>query len=356
MGTRARGGGAARGAATIDDVARAAGVSRSSVSKAFGSKGFASLETRDKVLRAAARLNYRPSYFARSLSLGTTGLIGVVTTPSLLTVFNDFVQPIARAIRASGYSLLLYTSSGDPDSERLCLEDLVQKRVEGVIVIPSSNPAAMRTYRDVAAHGIKLVVVDRCMEGLKVPQVGGDDYEAGRLATEHLVSLGHRRIVHLAIPSTSSSGRRRVQGFRDAMARAGIPVEDSSIVETGFGEEAGARAMEQLMRRAALPTGVIARHDLNAIGAMRAALAAGLSVPWDVSIVGNADISLADMVRVPLTTVRHPNWRMAELGVTWLLDLLAGKRVAPEITRLPVELVVRSSSAPPRAHPARRAR
>jgi LacI family transcriptional regulator len=333
---------------TIADVARAAGVSRSTVSKAFGSKGFVSPATRARVIRVAAELSYRPSYIARSLSLGTSRLIGVVVTPSILTVFANFVQPIERAIREAGYSLLLYTTSGDPESERLCLEDLIQKRVEGVISIPSSNPADVACYREVLASGIKLVVVDRCMDGLGAPQVGGDDYEAGRLATEHLLSLGHRRIVYLAIPRTSSTGRRRAQGFADAMSRAGIPVDESSIVESGFGEESGEKAMEALLRRQVPPTGVIARHDLNAIGAMRVALASGLSVPGDISIVGNADISLADMVRVPLTTVRHPSRQMAVTGVGWLLDMLGGKPVAPEITRLPVELVARSSTARPR--------
>lgn len=334
---------------TIDDVARVAGVSRSSVSKAFGSKGFAGPETRRKVLAAARRLGYRPSHVARSLSLGATGLVGVMTTPGLFTVFNDFVQPIEAAIRAAGYSLLLNTSSGDPDSERRCLEDLIQKRVEGVIVIPGSNPASLRAYRDVVRNGIRMVVVDRCMDGLRVPQVGGDDYEAGRLAAEHLLCLGHRCIVYLAIPRTSSPGRRRAQGFLDAMSRAGAPVDDATIVDTAFGEEAGERATEELLRRPRRPTAVIARHDLNAIGVMRAALAAGLSIPGDLSIVGNAGISFTDMTRVPLTTVLHPSRHMAEAGARMLLDMLGGRRVRPEITRMPVELVVRASTGPPRA-------
>ncbi len=333
---------------TIGDVARAAGVSRSTVSKAFGSKGFVSPETKARVIRVATELNYHPSHIARSLSLGTSGLIGVVATPSILTVFENFVEPIERAIRDAGYSLLLYTSSGDPESERLCLVDLIQKRVDGVIAIPSSNPADVKAYQDVVDSGIKLVVLDRCVEGLMVPQVGGDDYEAGRLATEYLLELGHRRIVYLAIPRTSSSGHQRAQGFIDAMARAGVPMDESSIIDTGFGEEFGEKAMESLRTRKALPTGIIARHDLNAIGVMRVALASGLSVPGDISIVGNADISLADMVKVPLTTVRHPSRQMAVMGATRLLELLAGQHVHPEITRLPVQLVIRSSCAAPR--------
>ncbi len=333
---------------TIGDVARAAGVSRSTVSKAFGSKGFVSPATKARVVRVAAELNYRPSHIARSLSLGTSRLIGVVATPSILTVFENFVQPIEQAIRDAGYSLLLYTSSGDPESERLCLVDLIQKRVDGVIAIPSSNPADIEAYRDVVDSGIKLVVLDRCVEGLMVPQVGGDDYEAGRLATGYLIGLGHRRIVYLAIPRTSSSGHNRARGFFDAMAAAGIPVSGSSVVETGFGERYGEEAMESLRARGVLPTGIIARHDLNAIGVMRAALAAGLSVPGDISIVGNADISLADMIRVPLTTVRHPSRQMAVTGVARLLEMLAGNVVEPVITRLPVQLVVRSSCGAPR--------
>lgn len=332
---------------TIADVARAAGVSRSTVSKAFGSKGFVSPQTKERVIRVAAELNYRPSYVARSLSLGKSGFIGVVVTPSILSVFETIVTPIDRAIRAAGYSLLLYTTSGDPESERLCLEDLIQKRVAGVIAVPSSHPADKKCYQVVVDNGIKLVMLDRCVKGLKVPQVGGDDYEAGRLATDYLISLGHRRIAYMAIPRTSYAGRERERGFRDAMACAGIGVDNSMVVVAGLGEEHGERAMEYLLRLGDPPTAVVARHDLTAIGAMRQALAHGLRVPEDISIVGNADISLADMVRVPLTTVRHPTADMAAIGVQKLLEMLDGGEVVPKITRLPVHLVLRSSCAAP---------
>ncbi|MHB1459609.1 MAG: LacI family DNA-binding transcriptional regulator [Armatimonadota bacterium] len=334
-------------AITIADVAKAAGVSRSTVSKALGSIGYVSPETKAKVIEIAAALDYRPSYFARSLSKGTSSMIGVVTTPSILSVFGSAVHPIENAIRDAGYSLLLYITSGDPESERLCLEETIDKNVAGVIAIPSAHPADIKYYRDLVDRGIKLVVIDRCVEGLETPQVGGDDYQSARIAAEYLISLGHRKIVYLAIPRVSYAGREREQGFRDAMSDAGIALTGSSIIDTDFGEEYGEAAINQLLKSGDMPTAVIARHDLVAIGAMRAVFAAGLSVPGDVSIIGNADISLNDMIKVPLTTVRHPVKEMSAIGVAKLLDMLAGKHVDPVITKLPVELIVRSSCAPP---------
>jgi LacI family transcriptional regulator len=243
-------------AVTIGDVAKAAGVSRSTVSKALGSIGHVSPGTKARVLKVAAALDYRPSHLARSLSKGTSGMIGVVTTPSILPMFATFIHPIENAIRDAGYSLLLYITSGDPDSEQLCLEETINKRVAGVIAIPSSHPADIEYYQDLVDRGIKLVVIDRCVEGLESPQVGGDDYQSARIATEYLISLGHRHIVYLAIPRSSYAGRQREQGFLEAMSHAGIAVAESSLIETDFGEEYGEAAMNQLLKSGDVPTAI----------------------------------------------------------------------------------------------------
>jgi len=194
------------------------------------------------------------------------------------------------------------------------------------------------------------VVADRRIDGLQVPQTVGDDYACARIATEHLLSLGHTRITHLAIPLSCSAGRDRAKGFEDAMREAGVSFDASSIIPTEFGEHYGMKAMQLLLESDAPPTAIIARHDVVAIGAMRAVFAAGLSVPEDVSIIGAGGLWFNDIVRIPLTTVEHPMQKIAAKASEKLLALLAGEAVPSETEILEVELVIRCSTAPPKSH------
>jgi DNA-binding LacI/PurR family transcriptional regulator len=194
--------------------------------------------------------------------------------------------------------------------------------------------------------GVKVVVIDRYLENVKAPQVICDDYTATRLATEHLISLGHRRIVHMAIPQTSYVGRQRSKGFHDAMSEAGIPVTSASTVDTPMGAQFGYQIMSRLLKRKNRPTAVVVRQDVIAIGAMRAILANGLSIPKDISIIGNGDFWCDDMLGVPLTTVHFPIEEVARIGVKRLLQMLAGEHVEAKTEVLDVKLIIRSSCAP----------
>ncbi|MBI2843706.1 MAG: LacI family DNA-binding transcriptional regulator [Armatimonadetes bacterium] len=332
---------------TAKDIARAAGVGRSTVQRALSNKGEISPETKARILKIAEELKYRPNHIARSLVLGQSRFVGVVATPSFMPEFPSTLQPVEFGLRQAGYSMLFFTSTGYPGGERLCLEQMLQNRVAGVIAVPSSNPADRSAYQELIDSDIKLVIMGGCIEGLEVPQVLGNDYQAARLATEHLISLGHREIVYLAIPQTSYSGRERARGFKEAMADAGLPVRPSSIVEVKFGQEAGAEAMARILKRKNRPTALVVRHDIVAVGAVRAIFAAGLSVPEGFSVVGNTDVWFDDMLRVPLTSVRHPREQMAEFATKNLLAMLAKKPVEAKTTILDVDLVVRSSTAPP---------
>ena len=333
---------------TVYDIARIDGVSRSTVCRALWDKGRISAATRARIKKIAAEMNYRPNDLARDLSTGRTRLVGVVADSTYVPEFRWILEPVEEGLREAGYSMLFYTARDEPEVERVFCEDLLRKRVSGVIAFMSSSKPDRQAYRDLVNAGVKLVVVGDCVDHLDALFVVGDDYQVGRLVTEHLISLGHRRIANLAIPQTSYIGRERMRGFRDAMEDAGVPITASNVVETGFSEEDGARAAVRLLRRRQPPTAIIARHDAVAIGAMRAIFSAGLSVPEDVSVVGNANISVSDVLRAPLTTISYPGRQMAAIGINKLLDVLAGRQVDTNPAILGVELVVRSSTAPPR--------
>ncbi len=336
-------------AVTVIDIAKAAGVGETTVRRALGDKGEISPETKARIKQIAADMKYRPNRIARFLVTGRSNQIGVVAAPSAFYTALTAIEYIERELRGSGYSTVLSNSGGYPGGERASLEQLVADRVAGIIAIPASHGAELAAYQDVAETGTKLVIADRLIEGLRVPQVVGDDYGSAKLAVEHLVSLGHKSIGHLAIPRTCSAGRVRARAYEDVMKAAGLHLDPSLIIETEFGEDHGMNAMRDLLMRPNRPTAVVARHDIVAMGAMRAVFAEGLRIPTDISIVGIGGLPFNDILRTSLTTVQHPMPEIARRAVDKLTALLAGEDVPAEVETLDVELIVRDSTAPPRS-------
>jgi DNA-binding LacI/PurR family transcriptional regulator len=334
-------------ATTVYDIAKAAGVNRRTVQRALLNKGRISPETKARIQKLAEEMHYRPNQAALTLTLGRSNLIGVVCFPTIFTPVQMVLEPITRGLHQEGYQMLFNTATGFAGDERLSLEQLLNNRVAGAITISGPSPENIDICRELVEDGVKLVVVDAMLEGLDVPQMLPDQYASSKLLTEYLISLGHSRIAHMAIPENSYTGRARGKGYRDAMAAAGIGVDPALVLETDFSETAGAQVMKKLLLMANLPTAVVARHDIVAMGAMDAILSAGLSIPGDISLVGTADMWFTHMLKVPLTTVSHPHVPMGEAAVRKLLAMLDGEYVEPGLQTIDVELVVRDSCGPP---------
>jgi len=333
---------------TVNDIARAAGVSRSTVLRALSGKPDVSGETRDRIRALAAEMRYRPNYIARSLTHGKTNLVGVIAKPSIYYASHSVIEAVERGLRSGGYSTLLFISGNESGTDESLVEQLMKNRVDGVIAVPGSmTPPA--TYHELVEAGVKLVILDGLIDNLAAPQITGDNYKAGRLGAEHLIQLGHRRIAYLGIPNISHVGRERARGVRKAFQDAGLPVDETLFREVGFNEKAAEDCTAELLALRERPTAFLVRHDVAARGTMRAVCSAGLGIPEDISIVGNGDMLGSDMFRVPLTTVRFPARQMADFCVQTLLDMLSGEAVEPETTIFDVDLVVRASTAPPRA-------
>ncbi|MHB9035597.1 MAG: LacI family DNA-binding transcriptional regulator [Armatimonadota bacterium] len=333
-------------AVTISDVAMAAGVGRATVCRALRGSADVRPETRERIKKIAAKMNYHPNHIARSLVMGRSNTVAVVSTPDVFSLLDTILGPIEVALRGEGYSLLFITASNRPEDERACLEQVMQNRVAGVIVYPSTHTPDISLYQELVDSGMKMVILDRYIDGLEVPQIVTDGYQTARLQTEHLLSLGHTRIAYLMVPTASYSGRERLAGFKDAMARAGVSVDPELLIETQFGQEPGAKAMRKLLKCKNRPTAVIARHDIVAVGAMEAVFEAGLSVPDDVSFIGDGDAWFCRVIRVPLTTIRQPLKQGANIAVKKLCDMLMGKTVKMGPDKLlTLKLVERSSTA-----------
>jgi LacI family transcriptional regulator len=338
---------------TIRDVARRAGVSLSTVSQVLnGREGYASVETRERVLAAARDLNYRPNALARGLVTSRTGTLGVVITDITRGFFTQVVGAIEQVASAQGYSVLLACADGI-QPEQTALETFLDKRVDGIVCMSSSVEASADHILSVTRLGVPLVVINRPLQTTELNQIAWDDVEIGQRATAHLIGLGHTRIAHLSgllpEPSPGAPARRaavdRVSGYRAAMTAAGLPIDESLILRGGFEYPTAFAACTQLFDRPDPPTAVFAASDAMAMACVNALHRRHLRVPEDVSVVGANDDLYAVQMEPPLTTVRPPIAAAGRRAAELILAAINGSGPdAPLREVLSSELVVRAST------------
>lgn len=325
--------------ARLRDVAEAAGVDASVVSRVLSGDARLSIrpETRQRVLEAAARLDYRPNTAARALKTARTMAIGLIV-PDLANVnYATIAQGAEEGAATAGYVLLVAHGSA---SDRL--PDL-HGRIDGLLI----GMATSETPRHGEfGGGVPALLVNR-REPCGIPSVTVDDEAGGALAVSYLLSLGHRRIAHVAGPQNADTARRRLRGYTAALESAGVHPEPDWIAETTFDEAGGHVAATRLLRLDPRPTALFVANVRAAIGALAAARRVGLRVPDELSIVGFHDAPFAAYLDPALTTVRMPLEEMGRQAVDSLLALLGGQPVGDTMVATPPELVVRASSAPP---------
>lgn len=331
---------------THKDVAERAGVSVATVSYVLnnGPRPVAA-ETRVKVEEAITELGYYPNELARSLRLQQSSTIGLILPNIMNPVFAEIAHEIESACRKEGFLLLLCNSDRDHAREEHFVQMLRAKQVDGVVITPHSDPLAL--IEPLVQARIPIVVLEHDLPAVHC--IVMDEKQGGRIATQHLIDLGHRRIGLLKRTPTSALSRERIIGYQQALAAAGIPYDPRLVLECAAGQAAGAQAMQQLLALDAPPTAVFTHNDVLAMGALHAIRQAGLAVPGDLSVVGYDDITSAAYFVPPLTTVRSPKAELGVLAGRTILDLVRQKNaLPPQIVTLPVELVIRASTAPPR--------
>jgi LacI family transcriptional regulator len=330
--------------ATIADVAAKAGVSTATVSRVLAGVGQARPETRARVLEAARALDYRPSEIARSLKRRSTQTLGLIITDIENPYFPQLVRSVEDAARAAGFTVLLCNAADDPEREASYLDLLVDRRVDGLIIAASS--LGVRHEEWLASPPIPVVLVNTAAPDVGLPAITSDNVLGGRIATEHLLGLGHRRFGYLMPPPRNVDASSRLAGVRAALADAGIPPEALTVVDGEPLVGGGERATHELLDRAPDVTALLAYNDLMAIGALRALDRRGRRVPADTSVVGFDDVTLSAYVAPPLTTVTQ---RTDEMG-RWAVARLTGDgdddRAGVPRVCLPVDLTVRESSGP----------
>ena len=330
---------------TIRDVARAAGVHVSTVSRALDQRrpGGVSAEVVTAIEATARRLGYRPNRAASALRTGRTHTIGVLVPDITNPVFPPILQGIEAHAAARG-SFVLVANVAAGALARPVVERLLAQQVDGVVLAIASRDDPLVDF--IVESGLNAVMVNRADDSGRVPSVVSDDRLAMKLVVDHLLQAGCQRIAHLAGPQTLPTGVGRRLGFEQAMRDHGAASAGIVACEA-YSRDAGRRAMAQLLADTQpAPDAVACCNDLVALGAYDALAAAGLRIPHDVAVTGHNDMPLVDLIGPPLTTIRPPHrelgWRAAQL----LFERLDGQQLSPATVVLRPELVVRASTPP----------
>jgi LacI family transcriptional regulator len=335
----------------LEDIARETGFSIATVSRVLANSDYpVSQAVREKVLKVAHAMGYKPNIAARSLRSNRTNMVGIIVDD----IMSPFVPPMVRGIqdclRENDFLSVIVNSDWDPDQEQDAIDTLVSRPVDGIIFVEYSHLVHSETLE---RSNKPRMFVHRIFGSPIKNSVVPDDQHGAALAVRHLVSLGHQRIGYINGPENWHSSRTRCVGYRDELERHNLAF-DSELVQPGDWElESGHKAIQNLLRLSDPPTGVFAANDLMALGAIYAIQDAGLSVPRDIAVVGYDNRDFAKIVRPKMTTVVMPVYEMGRVATESLLAQIPDGREEAEEIKVQGELIVRDTCGAAEASRAR---
>ena len=337
---------------SIADIARVAGVSHTTVSRALRESPLISADTRERIQKLAQEMGYTPNAIAQSLQTQRTSTIGLVVTSIDDPFLSDVVKCVEEVARVSGFSVLLSATHNDPDQEMAVIETFHRRRVDGILVASSRITSKYKKRLDFVRVPTVLINSQAESQDALLHWVTVDDRAGAQLAVEHLQQLGHRAIGYLGVTCRPRSNQQRLQGYRHAMTTAGLVCQDEWV---GIAQGAEASDEEDVAAgQSLLPplldagvTAVFCYNDMIAIGVLIACSARGIAVPQELSVIGFDDIRLASYVTPPLTTIHQPKIELGHLATEVMLDLLQKRAVQNHI--LQPTLVIRASTSNPYA-------
>ncbi len=331
--------GSASGPVTIEMVARAAGVSQSTVSRILNGTAVVSEAKRKAIDDAIATLGFVPNPVARGLAGGRTFSVGVITQAIDSPFYGAALRGIEDELEVLGYSPLFVSGHWNVAVEARCLDVLRSRRVDGIIVLTGRlTDQALAS----CARSIPVVVTGRTLMAPGLASLNFDNFEGGRLATQHLIELGHRRIAFIAGDPEHPDAVERLHGYRAALEAAGIRFGREMVISGGFSEASGLDAVDRLLATGQEFSAIFAANDQMAFGAALGLQRHGLRVPDDVSLVGFDDLPASLYAHPPLTTIHQPAYELGRLAASAVLQLLAGNQ---PVVEMPAPLLmVRESS------------
>ena len=334
---------------SIGDIARAAGVSHSTVSRALRDSSLISVDVRERIQRMAREMGYTPNAIAQSLQTRQTSTIGLVVTSIADPFWGDVMRGVEEVARASGFSVFLSASHNDPDQEMAIMETFHRRRVDGILVAASRITSNYKERLDHIQVPTVLINSQAESEARLLHWVSVDDRMGAQLAVEHLLQLGHRSIGYLGVSSRPKSNHERQLGYQSALEAAGVPYCDMWVV-IAPGDEAS-HEEDVAAGQASLPclldagvTAVFCYNDMTALGVLMACRERGIAVPGELSVIGFDDIRMASYATPPLTTIHQPKVELGRLATQVMLGLL-NNRPGRNHQLLPT-LMLRASTAP----------
>jgi DNA-binding LacI/PurR family transcriptional regulator len=336
----------------LKDIAKRAGVSVMTVSKVLRNAPDISAATKARVKLLAQQMGYLPDSMAQSLRTRTTRLLGVI----IPSITNPFFARVLLAIQDRahdlGFEIVLAQTLNLEEREEICIRRLISRRVDGLLISPvyRLRPDAP-IYQALQVRGIPVVILGHgapfCRQFANVET---DDLPAVYTAMQYLLKLGHKNIAFFAGPQAAPWARERFEGYQRALREADLEVQDRLVFQAGYTIEDGAKAALQFVNESAAATAIMAVNDLVAVGCANTFLDQGITIPERLSVVGYGNFPVSEYFRVPLTTIRQPKFGLGAAAMDSMLQLLRGQR--PENKRLPAELIIRQSTAPPPPAPA----
>ncbi|PCJ10655.1 MAG: LacI family transcriptional regulator [Rhodobacteraceae bacterium] len=329
---------------TIEDVAKLAGVSIATVSRAIRKPEKVAESTRKRVTAAIARTGYIANAMAQNLRMQRSRMVMVLTQSIADPNFPGILIGLEKAANDRGYGVLIGNTEGTISLEENHMRFLSSGMVDGLILLTGHLPVAGSPNSPVSAFP-PMVAASCPVSHIDLPYVGVDDVAAAKMATEYLISLGHRDIAYVASRSTDAVSDLRLDGYRKGLAEAAYPLRDWQVEGDGS-SEGGRAAVERLFIKDTLPTAFFCYNDDTAIGVISALQLRGYRIPQDFSVIGFDDIPFANNITPALTTIRQPRSQIGEISMRQLLDRLAGEKTQVLETLLHGDLVVRESCGP----------
>lgn len=331
---------------TLEMVAHAAGVSSSTVSRILNGTAVVSEAKQQAVDAAIARLGFVPNPVARGLAGGRTLSVGVVTQSIDSPFYGVALRGIEDRLDQAGYSPLFVSGHWNASEEARCIDMLRSRRVDGIIVLTGRlADSALKA----CAKALPVVVTGRTLKAPNLCSLDFDNFEGARLATHHLLALGHRRIAFITGDPAHPDATERLRGYRAALAAAGVEQNPELVVPGLFHEESGLVAVGRLLDSRQRFSAIFAANDQMALGACLGLQRRKLRVPYDVSVVGFDDLAMSRYALPPLTSVHNPAYELGQLAATAMLELLRGEKPRADVPA--PRIIVRESTCPPSAPP-----
>jgi LacI family repressor for deo operon, udp, cdd, tsx, nupC, and nupG len=330
----------------IKDIAARANVSPATVSRVISSPHLVSKKTLQKVQKVIDEAGYRPNRMGSSLRTRRSGNIVAIIPDITKPVNAGIIRAIEQVAQSNGYSILLGDTQGLEERERHYAELVEQGQADGILLFGARLPFDIDNSRPLKDQLPPIVNGNERIDSDQLVQVSVDNVAAAKMAVTHLTSLGHKRIAAVTGPMDVPSSSERLQGYRDALASAGLSFDPELVVQAGYDAITGMEAGRTLLQRKERPTAIFCFDDDTAIGVMKLYQQQGFMIPQDVSIMGFDDIHYAEFVTPALTTVHQPLEEIGKTCINLLLQQLAGKTVAPGRQFLPFELMIRGSTGP----------